>query len=254
MKRLVAALALVLCGLPLAASETIVAGLSQNRVAITAQYDGSEILVYGAVRRDAPLPKGYPLEVIVTIEGPATPLVIRRKERTAGIWVNAASVTIDAAPSFYAVATTGPLEDILSATEDLRHRITLSNAIRAIGISEEAADSPEFVAALERIRMAEDRYRLSEGSVSLVEQTLFRTDVVLPSNLTEGDYRVRLFLTRGGKVIDKQERLIDVRKAGIEQFLYNTAHDQPLLYGFASLLLAVVAGWAASAGFRLLRR
>lgn len=248
------ALLLLLSAGPLAASETIVAGLSQNRVAITAQYDGSEILVYGAVRRDAPLPKGHPLEVIVTVEGPATPLVIRRKERTAGIWVNAASVTIDAAPSFYAVATTAPLEDILSATEDLRHRITLSNAIRAIGISEEAADSPEFVAALERIRMAEDRYRMSEGSISFVEQTLFRTDVVLPSNLTEGDYRVRLFLTRGGKVIDKQERVINVRKTGIERFLYNTAHDEPLAYGLASLLLAVVAGWAASAGFRLLRR
>jgi len=254
MRLLALLLALGVAGTPLAASETIVAGLSQNRVAITAQYDGSEILVYGAVRRDAPLPEGQRLEVIITVEGPATPLVIRRKARTAGIWVNAASVTIDAAPSFYAVATTGPLESILSATEDLRQRITLSNAIRAIGISAEAADSPEFVAALERIRSAEDRYRLSEGSVSLVEQTLFRTDVILPANLTEGDYRVRLFLTRSGKVIDSQERVINVRKAGIEQFLYNTAHDQPLLYGLASLLLAVVAGWAASAGFKLLRR
>ena len=102
--------------------------------------------------------------------------------------------------------------------------------------------------------MAEDRYRLSEGSVSLIEQTLFRTDVILPANLTEGDYRLRLFLTRGGQVIDKQERLINVRKAGIEQFRDNTGHEQPLIYGLASRLLAVVAGWAASAGFRLLRR
>ena len=110
MRLLALLLALGVAGTPLAASETIVAGLSQNRVAITAQYDGSEILVYGAVRRDAPLPEGQRLEVIITVEGPATPLVIRRKARTAGIWVNAASVTIDAAPSFYAVATTGPLK------------------------------------------------------------------------------------------------------------------------------------------------
>ena len=96
--------------------------------------------------------------------------------------------------------------------------------------------------------------RLAERSVSLVDETLFRTDVVLPANLTEGDYQVRMFLTRGGKVIDMQERVIGVRKAGLERFLYAMAHEQPLLYGLVSLLLAAIAGWAASAGFKLLRR
>lgn len=246
--------ALLAAAAPLAASETIVAGLSQNRVSITANYDGSEILIYGAVRRAEPAPEGPPLEVIVTVEGPSTPLVIRRKEKTLGIWLNRDEVTIDAAPSFYAVATTGPLSRVLSSTEDLRHRITLDHAIRAVGIAAEAADSPEFVTALKRIRLADDRYRLAEGAVYLVEQTLFRADIVLPANLTEGDYRVRMFLTRSGRVIDSQERVINVRKEGVERFLYLTAHKQPLLYGIASLILAAVAGWAASAGFRMLRR
>ena len=91
------------------ATEAIVTGLSQNRVQITANFDGSEILIYGAVKRDAPAPTDAPLEVIVTVEGPSTPLVIRRKEKAAGIWLNRSSVTIDAAPSFYAVATTDKL-------------------------------------------------------------------------------------------------------------------------------------------------
>ena len=94
------------------ADESIVSGLSQNRVSITADFVGSEILVYGAVKRDAPAPEGSPLEVIVTVEGPATPLTVRRKERVAGIWINNASVRVDSAPSFFAVATTGPLSHI----------------------------------------------------------------------------------------------------------------------------------------------
>jgi len=236
-----------------AQDEVIVSGLSQNRVAITANFDGSEILIYGAVRREAPPPDAGLLQVIITVEGPSTPLVIRRKERVAGIWINNAAVTIDAAPSFYAVATTGPIADILSDTENLRHRITIDRVIRAVGISDEAAGALEFVRALGRIRTGEDRYRIDEGTVQLTAETLFRTDVVLPANLTEGNYRVRIFLMRQGRVVDHQERVIRVNKAGLERVLFTLAHDQPLAYGGLALVLAVLAGWGASAVFRLIR-
>lgn len=251
--RLFLALGLLLAS-PAAAEERIVSGLSQNRVAITANFDGSEILVYGAVKREAPAPTDAPLQVIVTVEGPALPLVIRRKERVAGIWVNTASITVDAAPSFYAVATTGKLRDILSETDDLRYKITLDHAIRAVGSASEAAGAEDFVDALQRIRNREDAYRLMEGQVQLVEETLFRTDVALPANLIEGDYMVRMYITRNGRVIDRMERVIGVRKAGLERTLYVMAHERPLIYGLISLALAAVAGWAASAGFRLLLR
>lgn len=236
-----------------AAAEEIVAGLSQNRVSITANFDGSEILIYGAIKREAPPADPAPLEIIVTVQGPSTPLVIRKKERRAGIWVNTESVQIDRAPSFYAIATTGPLNLILSETENLRHQITIPRAIRAVGISAEARDAPGFVDALVRVRQAADVFRLSQGSVEFLEETLFRADVLLPSNLTDGEYRVRIFLTREGRVVDAQERVIGVRKEGIERLLYNLARDQPLLTGLLSVALAAIAGWAASAAFRLIR-
>ena len=233
--------------------EKIVAGLSQNRVAITANFDGSEILIYGAVKRDTPAPVGPRLEVVITIEGQSERQVIRRKEKVAGIWINRGAVTISAAPTFYVVATTAPMAEVLSATDDLRYHISIRQAIRAIGTSAESDNAPDYIAALERIRRADDEYRIAEGSVQLLEETLFRADVVLPSNLIEGRYRVRIFLTRGGKVVDSHERIIAVRKAGLERSLYNFAHEQPLGYGIASLVLALLAGWGASAGFRFLR-
>jgi uncharacterized protein (TIGR02186 family) len=240
--------------LPAAAQEVIVAGMSQNRVSITADFDGSEILIYGAVKRDAPAPTGKgPLEVIVTVEGPSTPVAVRRKDRVAGIWVNNASVRIDSAPSFYAVATTGPLQHILSDVDNLRYGITIERMIRAIGISDEADKAGEFVLALLRVRTDEGRYRVLEGNVELTEETLFRTDVVLPANLTEGEYKVRLFLLRDKRVIASQERVIGVRKEGLERFVFNLAQEQPLIYGLLSLALAALAGWGASAAFRLIR-
>lgn len=253
MKRLALALFLALSAPAAAAPEAIVAGLSQNRVSITADFDGTEILIYGAVKRDAPAPQG-PMEVIVTVEGPATTLTIRKKDRRAGIWINTEAVHIDAAPSFYAVATTGPLDRILSDTEDLRYRVSPTRAIRAIGLTSEAADPEGFLDALMRIRLNEDRFRLQQGSVEFVEDTLFRADILLPANLTEGEYKVRILLTRNGKVIDIQDRVVGVRKEGLERFLNNLAHQMPLIYGLLSLALAGLAGWGASAAFAMLRR
>ena len=146
------------------------------------------------------------------------------------------------------------MASILSETDDLRNKITIPNVIRAVGISAEASNSPDFVEALQRIRLTDDTYRIAENSVQLVEETLFRTDVILPANLTEGNYRVRMFLLRAGKVVDTQERLIGVRKAGLERFLFNLAHERPFLYGVISLVMAAVAGWAASAAFAFMRR
>jgi uncharacterized protein (TIGR02186 family) len=247
-------LAACLFAAPAGASETIVAGLSQSRVSITANFDGSEILIYGAVKRDAPEPEDAPMQVIVTVEGPSVPLTIRRKEKTAGIWINRSAVNIGSAPSFYAVATSGPLDRILSSTENLRHKVSLDQVISDIGITAQAQNSDDFIAALRRIRVADGSYRLDENSVTLKEQTLFRADVQLPANLTEGAYRVRILLTRNGAVVDSSDQHIFVHKDGVERYLFNMAKQQSFLYGLASLTMAVVAGWAASAGFRLLRR
>ena len=244
---------LLMLAAPALAEESIVAGLSQNRVSITAGFTGEEIMIYGAIRRQAPPPDGPPMQVIVTVEGPSSPLMVRKKERHGGIWVNAESVAIDSAPSFYAVASTVPLSEALSEIDNLRHRITIPRAIRAVGITGEAKDAPAFVEALLRLREAEGNYRLSEGAVSLAEATLFRTDVALPSNLVEGDYRVRLFITRGGRVVDLQEQVIPVRKAGLERAIFAMSREKPFAYGLLSVSLAILAGWFASTVFRLLR-
>jgi uncharacterized protein (TIGR02186 family) len=250
MRRWLALLCLI--ALPLKAEETIVAGLSQANVSITTDFVGSEILIYGAVKRETPAPEG-PLEVIVTVEGPPAEMTVRRKDWVWGIWINDAEVVVDRAPIFYAIATTGRLEEILSETEDLRHKISIPRAIRAIGTTDEAEGADLFVEALIRLRGARGSYLDSQGSVRLTEGTLFRTDIALPSNLTEGDYRVRIFLTREGRVVDMLERGIRVRKAGLEQFFTRMAHEQPLLYGLLALLIAGLAGWAASAAFRFIR-
>lgn len=231
-----------------APAQDIVAALSQSDLPITSTFAGSEILVFGAIR-DAPPDVAH--DVVVTVAGPLERVTVRRKDRVAGIWINAEAAEIDAAPSFYAVATTGPLYDVLTRTEDLRHAVSIPRAIRAVGSG--AQDPQAFVAALVRVRQDSGAYAIAEGSVTLRDDTLFDVAIALPPDLVEGDYEARILLTREGRVVATQKATLAVRKVGLERFLYTLAHEAPVVYGALSLAIAIAAGWGASAAFRLIR-
>lgn len=234
-----------------AQAQDLVLGLSESEVAITTTFDGSDILVYGAIKHESVQGAEDDLNIIITVEGPAQPVTVYQKARRFGIWVNAAEVEVDAAPSFYAISTTAPIWQILSETDDLRNKITLPRAIRSVGAPDTVTNPAAFKAALMRIRQDNGLYQLREGGTTLIDNTLFNTDVSLPANLVEGAYEVNVYLTKDRAVISSYESVIDVRKTGLERLLYNLAHDQPFIYGLVSLAIAIAAGWGASAVFRI---
>jgi uncharacterized protein (TIGR02186 family) len=244
----------LLLALPARANEEIVLGLSQAEVSITTNFNGSEILVYGAVKRDQPIPDGPELQVVMTVSGPSEPVIVRRKEKRFGIWVNTEAVEVDRAPSYYAVVTSAPMADVLKRTEDLRHKVSIPRAIRSVGAPMEIADAASFTQALIRIRKAAEQYQVIEGGVTVDEQTLFRAAVRLPAALTEGAYDTRIFLTRSGNVVAQYETIIDVRKVGLERWLFTLSRENAFLYGLMSLAIAIAAGWGASAIFSVFRR
>ncbi|WP_298260626.1 TIGR02186 family protein [uncultured Litoreibacter sp.] len=247
------ALALALCLLssPLAAEE-VVADLSKDEVAITANFDGSDILIYGAVKRDAPA-AADPMQVIITVAGPKQEVNVRKKDWRYGIWVNTSAVEVDAAPSFYAVASSGALSDVLTETEDLRHGISIPRAIRSVGAPSDVENATEFTEALIRIRTKKNLYQQLDNTVNLFDETLFSTTIDLPANLVEGPYDTHIFLVRNGVIVDDYATVINVNKVGLERWIYDLAHQKPLIYGLLSLFIAIAAGWMASAVFRYIR-
>jgi uncharacterized protein (TIGR02186 family) len=256
--------ALALAGLALAVlpgaaqpgrPERIVAALNQTSISITASFEGSEIGVFGAVAREAPVEPDAPtLGVVVRIAGPSEPVIVRRKARVAGVWANVAAERIDRAPSFYAVAASGPLHDKLSHTEDLRHRVSFEHALRFVGAQSLGRDRDAYLEAAVRLRREAGLYVLAPGGVDLFEDTLFRAAVALPANIVEGAYTVTVLLTRDRRVIDIHQAEIEVAKAGLERIVYDLSRQQPLLYGALAILVALAAGLAASEAFRWLRR
>ncbi|HIP24342.1 MAG TPA: hypothetical protein EYG79_12230 [Rhodobacteraceae bacterium] len=245
--------AITLFAMPLTAQETVVVDLSQNRVEITATFSGSNIFVFGAVKRDAPVPEGAgQLDVAIVIEGPLETVTVRKKEKKLGIWVNTESVEVHEAPSFFTIATTRPLVDMLNEGDRRDYAIGLDFAVRPQGPSEVGIES--FAEAVIRIRQDDGLYSQREGIVNLTEDTLFEADISLPANLVEGDYNVRIYLIRDKNIVSDATVGIAVRKAGLEAWLYNLSREYALLYGLLSLLVALAAGYGASEIFRRLKR
>ena len=251
MRAFILALLMLVNTAPVAAEE-VVLGMSHDEVAITATFDGSEILVFGAIKRETKI-SPVPLQVIVAVSGPSKPLLVRRKERKFGIWVNTDTVEVDSAPSFYAIATSAPWDQAVSDTEDLRHKISINRAIRSVGAPMHIENAQSFSDAVMRIRKKSGLYQLRENTVAVDQQTLFRTSIEMPANLTEGKYKTRIFLTRNGQVVSDFETDIDVRKVGLERFLFALSRENPLAYGLMSLAIAIFAGWSASAVFQFIR-
>ena len=229
------------------AENLVVGGVSQHSVSLTTNFSGSELFIYGAFETSE---DGIVPDIIITVTGPSEPVQVRKKERVSGIWINGKAVQIDEAPSFYAVATTREFRDIVTFTDDLRHRIHLDQVIRLIDAPNWVEDREEYRSAVARIREQQGLYSILPGNVLMIQNKVFETRIKLPANLVEGDYKARIFLLHEKQVLDVFEDKIEVRRGGLGQFIYSAAQDYPAPYGIASILIALLAGWLASAFFR----
>jgi len=238
---------------PLAA-QPVVMDLSQHNVAITATFDGSDILLFGGTQGES--------DVIAIVRGPQSTRIVRRKERKMGIWVNGDAIQFDEVPSFYAVAATRPPVEMLSAALLESYAIgaenlTLTANLRKTNLAEGAemvtldeATTEDFRTALVRNMRHAGLYNQDIFPIKVLGDALFRVSLHFPTNVPVGAYDVRILLVRDGEVVSTGTTYMNVGKTGIEASVYDLAHRYPPAYGIVAILIAVAAGWLASVAFR----
>ena len=238
---LVAACLLAPAGAPQA--NTLVADLSRHLVAISTGFAGSDVLLFGATED-----KG---DVVVIVRGPDRPVVVHRKSRVLGVWVNTAEMTFDRAPSFYAIASSRPLADIAPATVLARQQMGLDNLRLELTRAKATGQvAREWRAGLIRNHEAQGLYRARVGRVNFLGNRLFRAEFQLPANVHTGEYQVEVILLQDGRVVQAQTTPLTVEKVGAEAEIYDFAHQNSALYGVIAILVALVAGWTAHMAFR----
>ena len=84
-----------------------------------------------------------------------------------------------------------------------------------------------------------------DGRVTVLKNTLFRSEFRFPSNVPEGDYRAEAFLFQDGRFLSRQDVPLHVGKTGVARQVYAFANNSPALYGLLAVLIALTAGWIA---------
>ena len=240
-------IALGATGIAPAAAERLVTSLSTHQVMISSNFTGTELVLFGSVERDAATVArrgGY--DIVVTVIGPREGMVTRLKSRVFGIWTNTESYTFDRAPAYLAVLSNRPLDAIVAP--DLARRLEVG--LRNVPLTTGTAHPPEsFRDALIRLRTQRGYYR-EETAVTFLTPNLFRASIAIPAESELGNYEVDVKLFADGTNIARTASALEIVKVGIEQFVVSAARDHPLLYGLATVLMALMTGWIASVVFR----
>ncbi|KZL18924.1 putative transmembrane protein [Pseudovibrio axinellae] len=243
---------LALASISSALAETLVSAVSSSQVAITSNFTGTQILVYGEIARDAgTVARSDKQDVVVVVEGPLERVVTWRKDHIFGLWINATSQTYIAVPSFYAVHATDDLRNIASDDWLKQYRIGLEHLpLAALGTRAPAHERAAFKEAFLRSRVHQGLYTQNSKSINFLSSTLFSTTVDLPAIIPTGDYKVTTFLFNGGVLLDKQEQALTVAKTGFEQVTFTLSRQYPAVYGAMAILLALLTGWLAGVIFK----
>ncbi|MES0008261.1 TIGR02186 family protein [Mesorhizobium sp. M0062] len=232
--------------------EGIQIGLSTDAVSITAGFSGADLTIFGSLENPDPLvARQGRYDVIVVLEGPPRPVVVRRKDRVLGVWVNLESETFENVPVSYSVATTRPLQDITEPNSYKQLSLGASNLyMQPAEVTDSPATIEEFTVALRERKAATGLYSENVGGVQFLSQNLFRATVRLAPNVPVGTHKARAFLFKSGLFLKESSAQLEIRKSGFEQSIFRVAHDYSFLYGVFSVSLAMITGWLGRLIFR----
>jgi uncharacterized protein (TIGR02186 family) len=237
------------------ARESVEADVSARNVAVTSSFNGTEIVIFGAIDgSQQPSAESGFYDVIVVVEGVPSRLVVRRKGNVAGLWINTASATFDNVPSYYAVASTRPIDEIVPEEFRTLHGVGLKHLkyTPAVGqrhpLSNE--DLAEYREAIMRLKRKDGLYLDRPYGVTFTGKSIFRASILLPANVTVGPFDTRVYLFRDEKLLSRFTVRLTLEREGLERHLHAFAYRLPTLYGIVTVMIAVGAGLLASTVFR----
>jgi uncharacterized protein (TIGR02186 family) len=228
----------------------LVPDVSQSRIEIRYSFTGAELLLFGAILYPGGRAPSKDAEIAVVVKGPVQPLVVREKQKVAGIWMNVESTRFRSAPAFYAVASSKPLSRLVDERTAAIYELGLQN----LQLSPGSGASPEvqrrFEAGFIELMQRQQLYFENPDGVQITEGVLYRGRVTIPAQVPVGDYTAETFLIQDGRVIAGAVRDIHIDKFGFERFVADAAERWALAYGLIAVGLSLLLGWGASALFR----
>jgi len=237
------------------ARESVQADVSARNVSVTSSFNGTEIVIFGAVdNSQQPSAESNYYDVLIVVEGVPARLVVRRKNNVAGLWLNTSSATFDLVPSYYAIASTRPIDEIASEEFRATHGVGFQHLRFTPAFGQQQAlsteDLAEFRKAIVRLKEKQGLYVQNQYSVAFIGRSLFRATIELPANVTVGPFETRVYLFRDEQLLSQYSARLNLEREGLERHLHAFAFGFPMLYGLMTVAIAIAAGLIASTMFR----
>ena len=250
MKRAVALLLLALApALTAQAKPRLVPDISARSIQIRYSFTGAQLLLFGAIVYPGGRTPAKAPDIVVVLRGPVEPILVREKQKIAGIWMNADSHRFQSAPSYYAVASSRPIRELV----DERTAAIYEMGLRDLQLSSGGGALPDkerrFEAGLLDLRKREGLYSEQSKGVEISDGVLYRARIQIPSQVPVGTYTAETFLVDDGRVVAAATKEIEIGKSGFERFVSLAARRHGFLYGLAAVLLSLGLGWAAARAF-----
>ena len=228
----------------------LVPDISARQVQIRYSFTGAQLLLFGAVVYPGGRPPDRQVDIAVVLRGPVQPILVREKMKIAGIWMNADSNRFRSAPSFYAVASSRPIADLVDERTAAIYELGIHNLQLSPGGGALPEKERRFEAGLLDLRSRHDLYQEKAHGVEITGGVLYRAVITIPSQVPVGTYTAETFLIDRHKVIAAATRDIQIDKSGFERYVALAARRHRFLYGLTCVALSLGLGWAAAAAFR----
>lgn len=216
-----------------AQAKPLIADLSPDHIAIDSRFTGTELLLFGATNT--------PGDLLVVVRGPERNIIVRQKERVAGIWINTREKIFQSVPLFLSYASNRESNQPFVAS----FPAAFSLLFRHEPFFQSVYGQDPFHDALIARYKTLGLYGSQVADVRFIGDTLFKAVLPFPRNIPRGKYTVEIYLVDGNRIATFQITPVTVRKVGMDAWIFDFAHHQPILYGIACILVAISAGWLA---------
>ena len=251
MKRLVATL-VILFALTAARDPILVPEVSQHEIQVRQGFTGTELLLFGAILEPDGRRAGRDYDIVVVLKGPTEPIRLREKQKILGVWINAESTAFRSAPSFFAVASSRPIDEIVDERTAAIYELGLDYLQLSPTGSIDPEEQARFTNGLVGMRQRAALFKQDPGGVTISEQVLYQARIALPSNVQTGRYTAETFAITRGRVVASAIAEVEVKKLGFEKMVADFSTEDSFLYGLLAVALSVLMGWMAGRLFALI--
>ncbi len=229
----------------------LVPEVSQHEVLVRQGFTGTQLLLYGAILDPDGRRARSDYDIVVILRGPSEAIRIREKQRFAGIWVNADTLDFRSVPSFFSLASSNPIDQIVDERTAAIYEFGLNYLQLSPTGSIDPVEYVRFKEGLVDLRGRLGLFQQADTGVSISEDVLYQARIQLPSNVVVGRYVAETFAIRDGRVIASAIAEVQVRKEGVDRRITEQADQNSFAYGLLAVALSVFMGWAAGRLFAL---